>query len=76
MAQCVKDLALSLLWLGHCCVQGCIPGLGTSACHEGMAKKKKKEKMNLEELPDTSRIFAFFFHPLLQTPPVYLGTMY
>ena len=30
MAQQVKDLALSLLWLGGCCGTGLVPGLGTS----------------------------------------------
>ena len=33
----------TLLWLsGGCCVEGLIPGLGTSACI-GMAKKEKKK---------------------------------
>ena len=33
VAQGVKDLVLSLLWLSHCCGVGSIPGQGTSACH-------------------------------------------
>ena len=32
VAQWVKDLVLSLQWLGHCCGMGLIPGLGTSMC--------------------------------------------
>ena len=34
----VKDLTLSLLWCRF------DPGLGTSTCHEGSPKKKKKKK--------------------------------
>ena len=42
MTQWVKDLMLSLLWLGSQCGIGSIPGLGTSA-----AKKKKKKNRDL-----------------------------
>ena len=37
VAQQVKDLALSLQWLGW----GLIPGPGTSICHERSQKKKQ-----------------------------------
>ena len=41
MAQQVKDLALSLLWLGCCCGAGLTPEL----LHDtGAAKEKRKEK--------------------------------
>ena len=39
VVQWVKDLALSLQWLGHWCGTGSVLGLGTSICCG--AKKKK-----------------------------------
>ena len=42
MAQWVKDLALSLLWLGRYCGTCLMPSLGTSVC-QGLKKKKKKK---------------------------------
>ena len=40
VAQWVKDLALSLQWLGCCCGMGLIPGLRTSTlCGHGPPKK-------------------------------------
>lgn len=44
MAQQVKDLALSLLWLGGCCGTGLVPGPGTFTCHRRSQKKKTKQK--------------------------------
>ena len=41
VAQQVKDLVLSLLWLGGCCDAGLIPGPGIL---QGAAKKKEKRK--------------------------------
>ena len=41
MAQWVKDLALSLLWLGCFCNSGLIPDPGTSV-HATVAAKKKR----------------------------------
>lgn len=43
VAQWVKSLGLSLLWLGSLPWHGL--ATGTSTCH-GKAKKKKKEKEN------------------------------
>jgi len=43
VGQWVKDLALSLLWLGL------ILGLRTSACHGCGQKKKKKKKKRIDK---------------------------
>lgn len=40
MAHPVKDLTLSMLWLGSLLGTGSIPGLGISSCSEGSQKKK------------------------------------
>ena len=44
VAQQVKDPALSLMYLGHCCGTGLILGLGTASCCGCRPKKKKKKK--------------------------------
>ena len=45
MAQQVKDLVLSLQWLGHCFGASLISGQGTSPCHEyGQKINKQIEK--------------------------------
>ena len=53
MVQWVKDLALSLLWLGLLLGQGSIPGLGNSAFHGNgqttTTEKKKKKLVCFEE---------------------------
>jgi len=42
VVQWVKDPALSLQQLGHCCGTSLIPGSGTSTCHRCIQKKKKR----------------------------------
>ena len=57
MAQQVKDSVLSLLWLGHCCGMGSMPGQRISSCQDRCPppkkkrEKKKNQKMNFENLP-------------------------
>ena len=41
VAQQVRDPALSLLGLSHCCGVGLIPGPGTSTCCWAQPKRKK-----------------------------------
>ena len=49
MAQQVKDLALSLQWLGMLLGVGLIPGLGTSA-YGRHGKKRKKKNLYLKRV--------------------------
>ena len=44
MAQQVKDSVLSLLWLGHCCGMGSMPGQRISSCQDRCPPPKKKER--------------------------------
>ena len=49
VAQWVKYPALLHNRLGHCCIAGSIPGLGTSTCHGWGQKRKEKRRKEKKE---------------------------
>ena len=57
VAQWVKNPALSLCALGHCCGTGLISGPGTSACC-GCSQKKRTEKKEKNKYHTISLIYG------------------
>ena len=77
MAQQVKDLVLSLQWLGCCCSAGSIPGSGTStSCGHGKNNHNNNKILKIKGKKETehcqytrSLLCPFLVKPHLSSPP-------